>query len=272
MKISATTTICAVIGNPIEHTLSPAMHNVAYRKLGINYAYVAFKVTNVEQAIRGIKALGIKGVSVTVPHKIAVIPYLDQVEGVARSIGAVNTITNVRGKLVGANTDAEGALHALGEKTSIKRKNVVLIGSGGTARAIAFGLRNEDANVTILNRTAKRAKELAQETGAAAGSLKDMDIVKKSDILINATTVGMEPNMEESIVAKDFLHKDLIVFDIVYNPKNTRLIRDAKAKGCTIVYGYKMLLHQAAGQFIRFTGYEPPIAVMEKELLSSLSS
>ncbi len=270
MKLDAKTKICAIIGNPVEHSLSPATHNAGYETLGLNFAYVAFPVTDIKNGIEGIRALNILGVSVTVPHKVSVMPFLDEIDKTAKDIGAVNTIVNENGKLIGYNTDSQGAIKALEEKTTLKNKRVVLIGAGGAARAIAFGLKQKGAHVLILNRSREKAKTLADTIGADFGDLSRLSEIKNSDILIHATPAGMNPHSNESAVPKEFLHSDVLVFDIVYNPKETKLLQDAKEVGCQIVYGYKMLVHQAVTQFELFTKKKAPLAIMEKELLVCL--
>lgn len=270
MKINSKTTLCCVIGNPIEHSLSPAMHNTGYQSLGLNYAYVAFRVENVKDAISGIRGLGIRGVSVTIPHKISVMPYLDKIDQIAKDIGAVNTILNDGGRLAGYNTDCEGAIRALKEVTDLKNKKVIILGAGGASRAIVFGLKKEDAKILILSRNITSAEKLATEAGVNFGDLDSLTKIKNSDILINATPVGMHPNTDNSLVPKEYLHKNLVVFDVVYNPKETKLIKDAKKKQCKIAYGYKMLLYQAVTQFELFTKTPAPVKIMEKELLDSL--
>ncbi len=270
MKLNTQTILCGVIGNPIIHSLSPSVHNAGYAAKKLNYAYLAFEVNDLKGAINGIRALGIKGISVTIPHKVAVMQYLDHVDDRAREIGAVNTILNDRGKLTGYNTDCEGAMKALEEKTTISGKKVVLLGAGGAARAIAFGLKEKKADVLILNRTIQKAKELALVTHARFGDLSELNEIKNCDILINATSVGLSTHTHKRIVPKDILHKNLTVFDIVYNPKETQLIIDARNAGCMIVYGYKMLLYQAVAQFELFTETAAPVHVLEKALLQGL--
>ncbi len=270
MKLNAQTTLCCVIGNPIDHSLSPAMHNAGYKAKDLNYVYLAFRVGNVLDAIKGIRALGIKGVSVTVPHKIAVMQYVDRLGDRAKQIGAVNTILNENGKLVGSNTDCDGAIKALEGNIALSGKKVVLVGSGGAARAIAFGLKEKNADVLIVNRTLAKAKELAKATGARFGDLSMLDEIKTSDVLINATSVGLSNNGNDRLVPEEMLHKNLTVFDIVYNPQETNLIVDAKEAGCKIIYGYKMLLYQAVTQFELFTGSTAPVSVMEEALLKGL--
>ena len=270
MKLNAQTALCCVIGNPVEHSLSPAIHNAGYNAKGLNYVYLAFPVINAEDAIKSIRALGIKGISVTVPHKLTVIQFLDRIDGRAKNIGAVNSILNKSGKLIGYNTDCEGAIKALEEKTALSGKKVVLVGSGGAARAIAFGLREKNADVLILNRTLEKAMELAEATKARFGNLSMLNEIRKSDILINATTIGMSSGANERLVSKELLHGNLTVFDIVYNPQETKLIAEARKMGCSIIYGYKMLLYQAVAQFELFTESSAPVSIMEEALFKGL--
>lgn len=271
--ITAKTTTCCVIGNPIEHSLSPQMHNAAYKHVGLPYIYVAFRVSDIEQAVKGIKALRIKGVSVTIPHKETVMKHLDSITDEAEQIGAVNTIVaDTDGKLTGHNTDGQGAIQALEEKTTISHKKVVLLGAGGAAKAIAYAIRKKGGDLLILNRSEEKAKKLAKETGARYGDLNMLSEITTSDILIHATPSGMTPNTGESLVPEGMLHKNLTVFDIVYNPKETKLLRDAQKAGCQVVYGYKMLLYQAVAQFELFTGEKAPVAIMEKALLDGVKA
>lgn len=271
MAIDGKTKVCCIIGNPVEHSLSPAMHNAAYQELGVNFVYVVFKVEELAEAVKGIRALGIRGTSVTIPHKVKIIPLLDEVDKTAREIGAVNTVVNNNGKLAGYNTDSEGAIRALKEVTQLKEKKVVLFGAGGAARAIAFGLKNEGAQILILDRTVDRAQRLANTVGADYAGLDKLERIKSAEIIINSTSVGMTPQVGEAIVSKKHLHKGQNVFDIVYNPQETKLIYEAKQAGCEIVYGYKMLLYQAVRQFELFTGKSSPVEVMEKSLIEGLT-
>jgi shikimate dehydrogenase len=265
------TKICCLIGDPVEHSLSPLIHNAAYKALGLNYAYIALRASDVGQAIETIRTNGIRGVSVTTPYKVSAIPYLDRLDPAAKAIGAVNTIVNDNGRLIGYNTDGDAALKALEEVTGLGGKKVIIIGGGGAALAIATALKEKKVKLTILNRTEAKAKKIAKKVGAEdAGGLDKISLVAEADILINATTVGMSPKTEETIVPKEFLHDRLTVFDIVYNPKETRLLREARAKGGTVVYGYKMLLYQAAKQFKLFTGQPAPLRMMESVLTQAL--
>jgi shikimate dehydrogenase len=263
--------ICCLIGDPIEHSLSPLIHNAGYQALGMDYVYVPFQVKDIRGAIEGIRKLGIRGASVTMPHKARVIEYVDEIDRLALETGAVNTIVNNDGVLTGYNTDYQGALKALEEATPLEGKKAVLVGSGGAATAIALGLKRSGAKLVILNRTEEKAKRLAEMLDAEdSGSLKKLNEVSSADILINATPVGMWPQTNQSLIPQSLLHNKLVVFDTVYNPKETRLLSEAREKGCTIVYGYKMFLYQAALQFELFTGRQPPLATMESALTQAL--
>lgn len=263
--------VCCLIGDPIAHSLSPAIHNAAYKALGLNLAYIAICASDIKQTIADIRKNGFRGVSITTPHKVSALKHLDRIDPAAKAIGAVNTIVNDNGTLTGYNTDGIGALKALEEITELDGKKIVLVGGGGAALAIAAALREKKVNLIILNRTGAKAKALAEKVGAQDfGSLDKLSLVAKADILINATTVGMAPVTAETPVPRQLLHPKLTVFDIVYNPKETMLLRDARERGCNIVYGYKMLLHQAAAQFQLFTGHPAPLEVMESTLIKAL--
>jgi shikimate dehydrogenase len=264
---SADTKICCLIGDPVEHSLSPLIHNAGYQALGINYAYVAFRVRDIKQAIEGLRGLGIRGASITIPHKTKALKYLDKLDPLAEEIGAVNTIVNDDDVLTGYNTDGDGALQALEEVTALRGKKTVLVGSSGAASAIAFGLKAKGVKLVVLNRTEDKARKLAKKVNAEdSGSLERLAEISSADILINATSVGMWPKVNQPIIPKELLHNRLTVFDIVYNPKETRLLAEARERGCAIVYGYKMLLYQAARQFELFTGLKAPLVAMESAL------
>lgn len=266
--INAKTKLCCIIGNPVEHSLSPQLHNAAYESLGLNYVFLAFRVSDVKSALLGFKELGVRGISVTVPYKLEVMKYLDKLDDVARQIGAVNTIINDNGKLIGTNTDWIGALKALEEKTVIKGKRVVILGAGGAARAIVYGLKTRHAIIHVLNRTKKTAELLVKKFGLEkAYSLSDATIIEKADIIINATSIGMTPQDWDSPIPAKFVKKNQVVFDIVYTPNETKLLQYAKKKKAVIVYGHKMLLYGVAKQFELFTGKKAPIELMEKALL-----
>jgi len=282
MKINTETRICAVIGNPIAHSLSPLIHNAAFRERSINYVYVAFQVEDLKGAIAGVKALGIKGLSVTIPHKIEIIKYLDEIDPLALAIGSVNTVVNTQGRLKGYNSDGPGALKALKDSgVDLNGSKVLILGSGGAARAVAFSLARDGniANLSILGILTDQMEDLIKDIESKVGFKADGELIKKGrlkekmrevDILIHCTPVGMYPQVEESLVDKRYLKRDLVVFDIVYNPLKTRLFKDAEEMGCKIVLGSEMFLNQAAIQFQLFTGVEPPVESMRNVLLGYL--
>ncbi len=267
--------IYLLIGDPVEKSLSPAMHNAVFKALGLNSVYIALRAPKqmLARMMTGVKAMAIAGLNVTVPHKITIIDMLDKIEESAKLIGAVNTVKNVGGKLVGFNTDGEGALQGLEQKTGkLTGKKVVLLGAGGAARAIAFSLAKVGAEISIANRTVSRARVLASTIEKSFGvSVKSLGlsrseltkVIKQADVLINATTVGMHPNVGQTLVTADMMHRGLVVNDIVYKPLETRLLREAKRAGARTVDGLGMLVHQGALSFEIWTGKRAPIKVME---------
>ena len=272
--IDAQTELYGVIGNPVQHSLSPTIHNGAFRRLGWNAVYLAFEVKDLEEALRGIRGLGVTGVSVTIPFKTKVIPFLDKVEGLAKKIGAVNTIVNRGGRLIGYNTDCDGALEALEEKMNLKGRRVFLLGAGGAARAIGFGLRERDCQLIIANRSRKRGKALSRELGCHYLSLSSLFKMKggdlEADAIINATSLGMFPRDGETPIPKKLLKKEMMVMDIVYEPMQTRLLREAKERGCLTIEGLEMLVRQAVAQFVIWTGRRPGIGQIKKDLRRAL--
>ncbi|MER3424612.1 MAG: shikimate dehydrogenase [Nitrospiraceae bacterium] len=284
IEINAKTQLCGLIGNPVEHSLSPSIHNAAFQKLQLNFVYLAFRVEDLSGAIRGIRALGnVRGLSVTIPHKVAVIPYLDEVETTAKYIGSVNTIVVENGKLIGYNTDASGALRVLTEAgIKLQGQRVLMLGSGGAARAIAFALTNGTLidRLTILgiDETERRAlaEDLRTKTPLSVeeAPLNEAmlgDAIRDSQILLHCTPVGMSPHVEQTCVPARLLHPSLTVMDIVYNPVETRLLREARAAGCRIICGIEMFLNQAVAQFELWTKQVAPADVMRAVLESRFS-
>ena len=282
MEISGKTKLCALIGDPVEHSLSPAMHNAAFKHLGLNYVYLAFKVERerLKEAIAGVKALKIHGLNVTKPLKIDVIPLLDELHESASKVGAVNTILNRDGKLVGYNTDSLGGLKALeNAEVDLNGIKVVIFGAGGAARAAAFSIAPKVGEVVLLNRTVEKAERLAhdleEKLGCKArfGGLREevkRRELRDADLVINATSVGMRPNENLSLVNPDLLGPDLAVFELVYNPVETKLLKDARKAGSKVIDGLSLLLHQGVESFSIWTGVKPPIEVMRKALESAL--
>ena len=298
--IDGKTKILGVIGDPIEHTFSPAMHNAGLKALDLNYIYLPFHVKEekLRECIEGAKAIGIRGLNVTIPHKTNVIKHLDEVDQVASMIGAVNTIqfnynefnessskdNDINVTTKGFNTDGYGCVRAIEEKTSIKDKKVTITGAGGAARAVAFQIANGGiSELSILNRNLSKAQSLADDLKTNLNGIGididinayDLDSLKgelsKSDIFIDTTPIGMYPNVDDKPIASaDMLHENLLVNDIVYTPMETSLIREAKLANATVVPGYKMLLYQGIRSFEIWLGREAPVNVMEKALLDVL--
>ena len=274
MSISGTTRLYGIIGDPVRHSLSPAMHNAAFRALDLDCAYLPFAAPDAQAALVGLAALGISGASVTIPHKERVIPLLDEVEPLAAAIGAVNTIQVRRqqgeARLVGSNSDWQGANQALLEVTTLKDKKVVLLGAGGSARAIGFGLGREGAQVELCSRTESRGRALARDLDCAWRSLAEVDQLS-GDILVNATSVGMNAP-EISPLPAEVTARFPVVMDIVYAPLATRLLRDAEDSGCRVINGLEMLLYQGVAQFELWTGQAAPVDVMRQALLRGLEA
>jgi shikimate dehydrogenase len=282
MGINGKTRVCAIIGDPVEHSLSPVMHNAAFKKLGLNLVYVAFTVTPTElkDAVLGAKSLGLRGLNVTMPHKNAVMNYLDEVDATAKAIGAVNTVLNNTGKLVGYNTDGKGAMIALQENGVYpEEKKLLLLGAGGAAKAIAYQAAQDVEELVILNRTPENAKKLAEMLrksfgvkvkGGTLSSEALKEELPTTDILVNATSVGMHPDVDSSPVLSDYLRSDLCVMDIIYNPLETKLVADAKAAGAKVVSGVEMLIYQGAVAFQIWTNCPAPIDVMRAAALNEL--
>lgn len=276
--------LVCLIGDPVEHSISPVIHNEVFKKLGLNYVYLAFRVAGneLEHAVRGLKALGAVGFNVTLPHKVAIIKYLDELSPEAKSIGSVNTVVNSGGKLVGYNTDVVGVTNtfkSLG--VNLHGASVVVLGAGGASRAVLHALAsNGSSRIYVINRTLEKAVELANEfsikfprTEFRPMSLTLSNLqtaLEGSQILINTTSVGMYPKVDESLIPSELLRNDLTVFDVVYNPVETRLLRDAKSRGAKTIDGVHMLVHQAVASFRLWTGVEPPINFMFDVAYSSL--
>ncbi|MBR6024756.1 MAG: shikimate dehydrogenase [Methanobrevibacter sp.] len=278
MEIKGSTNVVGLIGHPVEHSFSPPMHNAAFEKLDMDYVYTAFDVDpkNLESAIIGAQALDIKGFNVTIPHKIEVMKYLDEIDEVASLIGAVNTIDFK--DLKGYNTDGIGAIKAISEVTKIKNKNVLIAGAGGASRAISFYIAKYGADkLTILNRNVEKADKLAFDVSdsglmdnVSSDSMENMNL-EDVDILINTTPVGMHPNVDDTPIAlAGDMHEELVVFDAVYNPNETGLLKEAIKANAKPVYGIKMLLYQGAESFNIWTGKKAPIDVMEEALIKTL--
>lgn len=291
--VDGKTEILGVMGDPIKHTFSPAMQNAGLEALNLNYIYLPFHVkpNGLSQAIEGAKALGIKGLNITIPHKTDVIGLLDEIDSLASMIGAVNTIQfiyedgdsgNVLTK--GYNTDGYGCLRAIEEETSVKNKKVTIAGAGGASKAIAFQIANSEINeLSILNRNFNKAESLVDDLKTNLAKLDidinvdayEIDCLKRelsdSDVFIDTTPIGMYPNVDDKAIASaNVLHEDLVVNDIVYTPMETSLIKEARKANAIVVPGYKMLLYQGISSFEIWLSHEAPIEEMEKALLGAL--
>jgi shikimate dehydrogenase len=286
MNISGVTKVCGVIGDPIEHTMSPPMHNAAFKELGLDYIYLPFHVKkeHLHQAVAGFRALNVRGFNVTMPHKLTIIPMLDRLDPLAEKIGAVNTVVNDNGIFTGYNTDGLGLLKALQEKgIDPEGKKVVVIGAGGASRAISFVLAQKGARLTITN----RKQELDWAENIAASIRKDLGVDVKvmelgikqleaalagADVLVHATSIGMTPDVSRSLVPAALLKKGLTVFDVIYSPLKTKLLREAEAAGCRTIGGVEMLVWQGVLCFEKWTGQAAPFKTMRQEAVRLLEN
>lgn len=285
IQVKASTGLVALLGHPVQHSLSPLMHNAAFAAGGQNLVYLAFDVKpgDLAAALAGLKALGFRGANVTVPHKEAVIPYLDAVDPVAARIGAVNTIVNEDRCLKGYNTDGSGFLRSLEEAGfDPAGKRAVILGAGGAARAVAFALAAAGCGSLVLaNRTPERATELA---GALAGASLPAPVVYRlgdagmrseveaADLVLNTTSLGMWPRVEETPLPPDWFRPGQWVYDLVYNPLETKFLASARRRGCRVISGLDMLLYQGAAAFTLWTGREAPVAVMARVLREAMGA
>lgn len=280
LNITPKTRVCALFGHPIGHSLSPALHNAAFKALGLPFVYVAHDIapSALPDAISGVRALGYRGLSVTIPHKVPALSLVDEVDSTARGIGCINTVVIEGSRLLGHNSDGRGALNALCEADANPAgRKVVLLGSGGAARALAITLALEAApkELVILGPQDAERERLVSDTGALASvpvrgarpedSVLELEL-SDADLLLQCTPIGMHPNIDDSLVQPDWLQRTTTVFDAVYNPRETKLLRDAREAGCTVVPGLEMFLGQAIVQFELWTGIKAPVEVMRRTL------
>lgn len=289
MRISGKTKMCIIVGDPVEHSLSPAMHNAAYEALKIDDQFVFtaahVNVKNVKQVVEAMRVMRIRGLTCTMPHKVEVMKYLDEIDPVAEKIGAVNTVVNEEGVLKGYNTDWLGIVTPLEKILSVgedprvlpklkgdninpflQNKRVAVIGAGGAARAMVYGLTINGARIKIFNRTLEKAQQLATELNCDTGRLDQVAEIKNYDIILNSTSLGMGDHINESPVPKEYLTHKQIVFDAVYIPYETKLLKDAKEKDARVIHGIDMLLYQGTAQFELYTNHRPPEDVMRDVL------
>ncbi len=271
-NINANTKLFCIFGNPVKHSLSPIMQNAAFKSAGLNALYIAFEIDSIKDGVSAMRTLNISGASVTIPFKQDVKACLDGIDPLAVEIGSVNTLHNINGKITGYNTDGFGALDALRDhKVKIKNSKVLIIGNGGSARAIAFTLLQGGAHVTIAGRNIEKVSALIKDIKTKGKHAEHIlisdltpDLMNRTDIIINTTPIGMTPKTEESPLDEYLIQKKHTVFDIVYSPDMTALLKTARAKKCRIIRGIEMLVHQGAKQFEIWTGMKAPLSAMEK--------
>lgn len=258
--MSPTRHLCGIVLHPAGHTRSPVMHRAAYRALGLDAEYETHDVPpeGLAEAVRGFRVRGLRQLAVSIPHKERIMALVDELEPTGRAIGAINTVTRVGDRLVGSNTDWLGALRALERATPVAGQRAVVLGAGGTARALVYALRSRDCEVFVLNRTLERAETLAAELGVAgSGTLERLEELQPT-IVVNTTSVGLSEDRSPVDAAQ--LREGMVVLDAVYAPERTRLLADAEARGARTVGGKWMLVHQAVEQLRRWTSLldEPP--------------
>lgn len=283
--ISAKTQFCAVIGNPVGHSLSPAIHNAAFAHLGLDFVYVACPVTDLKNALAGLRALGnFRGMSVTIPHKIEAMDYVDEVAEVDRSIGSINTIIHDGDRLRGLGTDGPGALKAMTDAgVELAGKSVLLVGAGGAARAIGFTLARQGRLAAMELLDINQDLLLGLSADLAAGTAVPIHhalltppslaaAMAQADVIVHCTSVGMQPKANVSLIPAELFRPGQVVFDIVYTPLETKLLADARGAGLQTISGVEMFINQAALQFEQFTGEQAPVEVMRQVVLERLQA
>lgn len=284
VRIDSSTRMYGVYGDPIKHSRSPLMLNRAFQEAGLNAVYAAFHIKpgKLEQAVAGIRGMDFGGVNVTIPHKVELMSYLDEIDETARFAGAANTVVNRDGTLVGYNTDGIGYVRSLKEETGVdlRGKRILLLGAGGAARGVGYGLAKEGAGLlAVANRTVSKANELAEllsplcdVRGYSMDELAAVGRMKQFDIVINTTSVGMSPGVDELPIDPELLHSELLVSDLIYNPLETRLLREAKLRGARTHGGLGMFIYQGAYAFEYWTGLPAPVSAMREVVVRSLQA
>jgi shikimate dehydrogenase len=271
MQINSQTKLCAVIGHPISHSMSPPIHNAAYQATKQNYVYLTFDFAQISDAIKAMKLLDIKEYAVTIPHKIEVMDYLDKIDPLAKKIKSVNTVINKHGKLYGYNTDIDGIERTFKKnRVNLKNKRVIMIGAGGVARTIGVVVKNQGGKLVIFDRRDSKSFALARGLKCQAEKLENLAKHDDYQVLINATPAGMYPQVKSMPVPKSFIKKNIVIFDVIYNPLQTQLLKEGKKKGCKCINGVDMFVEQAAKQFELLTGKKAPVKVMKKVFVRSL--
>lgn len=279
-SIRETTDVFGVIADPVAHSLSPIVHNAGFRALHLDKVYVPFRVPreSLSEFFTGCADLGVKGLSVTIPHKEAMVARCDRVDGAAKAVGAVNTIVWEAGEVHGFNTDYRAAMNCLdirlnteSRKTPLAGHSALVLGAGGVARALVYGLKRRRADVVITSRKLEKAERLAQEMDARAIPWEQRHLTKV-EVIVNCTPVGMHPNVDETPYDARYFRPNSIVFDTVYNPEQTLFFKQARERRCQVISGAEMFLGQAALQFKHFTGVEPPLAVLEESFRRAIGA
>ncbi|WP_299977478.1 shikimate dehydrogenase [Desulfobacula sp.] len=267
--IDSNTQVYCVFGNPIRHSKSPEIHNACFQQHQINAVYLAFKIDEISKGITAMKTLNIKGASVTIPFKKSIMNHLDWIDEDALNINAVNTVVNKDGKLLGYNTDYKAAIAPL-KTIGIKDKRVCIIGAGGAARAVAYGIHKKKGGLVIINRNKERGESLALKYKADFIPMDEIDKMDdiNPDIIINTTSIGMHPNIDNLAFPSNYMNSQMVVMDIVYNPLRTKLLSEAQKKGCTTIDGLSMFLYQGAAQFKLWTGISPDIKLMRQAVIN----
>lgn len=274
LTVTARSHLTLVIGDPIAHSLSPAMHNAGYSAENLPFVMAAAHVSaeGLPDALRGVRALGVRGLAVTMPHKVSILPLLDHLDPVAQAIGAINTVVNTAGTLVGYNTDYLGIVTPLSRITALTGKRVAVLGAGGAALAAVYGCFSQGASVSIFNRTPEKAHALASLCGGEVLPLSESEKLSDFEIIINTTSVGMGDAAGQSPVPAHVLQKHHTVFETIYHPFSTQLVKDAERVGATIIRGLEMFLEQGLAQFELHTGVKGPKKAMGRVLISEVNS
>jgi shikimate dehydrogenase len=274
MVVEEMRTYC-IIGDPVSHSLSPAMHNAAFKSLSMDDVYIAYKVSSheLESSVESLRSVKISGFNVTIPHKIAVLQYLDEVDLLSRKAGAVNTVASIDGRFKGFNTDIQGFLQPLLNRgIDFRGLSVLLFGAGGSARAVVASLSSVTgiSKLVVANRTYNKSSELSKQAElqgltSSVSMIEEAKVMaKRFDLIVNATSVGLQSN--ESILDSEDIDGSSTVYDLVYRPVMTKLLENAREKGARVIYGYEMLLEQGAQAFEIWTGLKAPILAMKKAL------
>ncbi|UCD32178.1 MAG: shikimate dehydrogenase [Desulfobacterales bacterium] len=283
-SIGPRTQICAVIGNPVAHSLSPTIHNAAFEERDLDFVYVAHRVDDLKNALAGMRALeNFRGMSITIPHKIEAMKYVDEVVEVDRHIGSINTVINEQGRLIGLGTDGPGAVKAMVTAgVDVNDKQLLILGAGGAARAISFTVIGQAKleKLTILDIDVMLLQQLTADLKAATDAIVTSEVLtdnslgvamKHADVIIHCTPVGMHPKQDVSLIPVDFYRSGQVIFDIVYTPLETKLLAEAKSSGLKVISGVDMFINQAALQFEQFTGTDAPVEIMRKVVMEQLA-